>query len=194
MKECIVNKLIEMGAKRWTKNSHDRLYLGRVAHAMLGFDAEHQTLKGHKTSNTYTREIVAALDKTYIDLNTDAIVCPMRNTEIDRGLMFAIEDMIEESDAAETKQTEHTVNNKEDAAMKYGFIMSKEEMNIREFIESYWLSLIDIPETYSMEDAEADYQWLNQEWNDVPEGMTVEDVYNEMLRLVENYVALNREE
>lgn len=58
-----IEKMTEMGFKRWQKNGMDRLYVNA---SVLGLDADAKTFQGKKISGGVARSMMNA--KTYIDL------------------------------------------------------------------------------------------------------------------------------
>lgn len=101
MNEKMINDLIDMGAKRWTKGDHDRLY---ITAEILGLEYEsystgnvrYAEFKGEQISNSLAREMLAS--KCYIDLTTGEIVC--RNYT----LKCALEELLESLETAEQEQ------------------------------------------------------------------------------------------
>ena len=83
MKESVIKKLVEMGATRWTKGEHDRLYLNNAAHKLIGFEIVDiykssgrislARFNGRTISNSYATDIANSLRNIYIDLGTNQI-------------------------------------------------------------------------------------------------------------------------
>jgi hypothetical protein len=76
--------------------------------------------------------------------------------------------------------------------MRNSFIKSDEEISIKEWIEDWFCHWDEIDEndTYTMEEAEADFNLFD----DKPEGMTVEDLWEGINALLEQYRKENEEE
>lgn len=79
MTEKQIAKLVEMGAKRWTKGNKDRLYFSAWTLG-LGYaprtaksNARHLMIDGEELTITKGNKLAAA--KIYIDLTTDEIIC-----------------------------------------------------------------------------------------------------------------------
>ena len=75
-----IEKLVQIGARRWTNYGKDRLY---VTEQMIGLDVDrynsgnisYAELNGEHISNSYARDLVSAINRAYIDIDTGAIVC-----------------------------------------------------------------------------------------------------------------------
>ena len=76
-----LGQLEDMGANRWTKGEHDRLYLGNAIPKMIGLEVRRYnsgnissaTLEGESISNSRARGILSAFDSAYIDLKDGGI-------------------------------------------------------------------------------------------------------------------------
>lgn len=64
-----IKALEELGFKRWTKGSMDRMYINACD---LGFDADSRTFKGEKISGSICQSMKSA--KTYIDLKSYMVI------------------------------------------------------------------------------------------------------------------------
>lgn len=71
-----IDKLMDMGANRWTKGGHDRLYLSKIGAEIMGLDCDYYktgrvngaTLNGEKISNADACRVMSAYANAYIDL------------------------------------------------------------------------------------------------------------------------------
>lgn len=99
--ESLYTKLCEMGASRWTKGDHDRIYLNRAGRDLLGLTLEHYNtgnirsaeLNGESISNGRARELCAWLETVYYDCKTGKLcwrvgTCP--NSDYAADLLDAI--------------------------------------------------------------------------------------------------------
>lgn len=76
--ESNLNKLIAMGATRWTKYNKDRLYLSKAGKNIINLVVEYGkkghwdrvTVDGEETSNHQAGKIMMMYDHAYIDLTT----------------------------------------------------------------------------------------------------------------------------
>ncbi|MCM1225591.1 MAG: hypothetical protein NC548_65230 [Lachnospiraceae bacterium] len=76
-----LNALIEMGANRWTKGGHDRLYLSGCGDKLIGLECDYYksgnvscaTLNGEKISNAEVFRVRNTYDRAYIDLKDGGI-------------------------------------------------------------------------------------------------------------------------
>lgn len=76
-----IDKLIDMGASRWTKGGHDRLYLFKVGAEIMGLDCDYYktgrvngaTLNGEKISNAEANRVISAYANAYIDLKDNIL-------------------------------------------------------------------------------------------------------------------------
>ncbi|MBR1750916.1 MAG: hypothetical protein IJ740_08560 [Ruminococcus sp.] len=79
--EKSIDELQSMGAKRWTKNGHDRLYLSGAGAKIMGLEVStyksgnisSATLNGEGISNSEALRIMSAYSNAYIDLQTGSI-------------------------------------------------------------------------------------------------------------------------
>lgn len=77
LNEKIMSQLQEMGATRWTKGEHDRLYLNEAAAKLIGLEISYYNtgnisyakLDGEKISNRRAGEL-SAVTSIYININT----------------------------------------------------------------------------------------------------------------------------
>jgi hypothetical protein len=75
-----IDKLVKLGARRWTNYGKDRLY---VTEKLIGLEVDrygtgnisYAELNGEKISNSYARDIVTAIGRAYIDCVDGSIVC-----------------------------------------------------------------------------------------------------------------------
>lgn len=72
----------------------------------------------------------------------------------------------------------------------FGLFLSQEEVDIIRYIIDYWCHWDDIPEQYTLENAEDDFAQLD----DMPEGMTVDMLYEIINNLLAHYWEENKEE
>lgn len=97
--EQVIKQLTEMGASRWTKGAHDRLYLNGAAAQLIGLECEYYksgnissaTMKGEGISNRRASIILASVSSTFIDLTTGGL-CQM-GTECKEDLIAALDAM-----------------------------------------------------------------------------------------------------
>lgn len=107
-----IEKLLEAGAKRWTKYEKDRLYLRDIEEAIgLQYsryntgNISHSTLNGEEISHAQCQRILDALDKAYIDLKEECISVDGRE-EVIEIIIAAVEEIIanvEEDEVVEEK-------------------------------------------------------------------------------------------
>ena len=69
----------------------------------------------------------------------------------------------------------------------FGLFLSQEEVDIIRYITGWWCCWNNMPDSYSKEDAEADFKELD----DKPEGMTVDMLHFVVNSLLERYKAEN---
>lgn len=77
-----VNQLIDMGANRWTKGGHDRLYLSGAGEKIVGLDVDYYksgrvssaNINGEGISNSKAEWIMHAYSRAYVDLKTGELV------------------------------------------------------------------------------------------------------------------------
>lgn len=82
MKQGTIDKLMEMGARRWTKGEKDRLYLNAAGAPMAGLEISRYRsgsvssarLDGETITNARGSLLVAMVERGYIDLTTDKVV------------------------------------------------------------------------------------------------------------------------
>lgn len=83
-----IEKLISLGAKRWTKYDRDRLYIRDIAKE-LGLDYDryntgnirYASFNGEKISNSQCRRMLDQIDGAYINLATGEIMIGGREEE-----------------------------------------------------------------------------------------------------------------
>ena len=79
---AMIEKLVEMGASRWTKYGKDRLYLRKCGEEIIGLELDcyksgrisSAYLGGEKISNADGGRVVSAYTDAYVDL-TDMTLC-----------------------------------------------------------------------------------------------------------------------
>lgn len=79
--ESGLDKLLTMGANRWTKGGHDRLYLSRCGAQIMNLEIEcyktgnisSAVLNGEKISNAEASRIISAYANAYIDLSNGKV-------------------------------------------------------------------------------------------------------------------------
>lgn len=99
--EQVIEKLMEMGASRWTKGGHDRLYLNGAVSDLIGLKIEcyksgnisSATLNGEKISNSKAGKILYGFSGTYLDLS-DCMLYKMYS-DYQEELIAAIDAMCE---------------------------------------------------------------------------------------------------
>lgn len=77
-----IEKLIELGAKRWSKAGKDRLYLNDAGLKLAELDIDRYntgnissaTMAGDKISNSKAGKIIPAVSQGYIDLESGKVV------------------------------------------------------------------------------------------------------------------------
>ena len=83
MTQKMIEKLVAMGASRWTKGTNDRLYIKNAAAALIGFEFDSYKssgmvssakINGEKISNTQAAKLIAVLDRAYIDVTAGTLV------------------------------------------------------------------------------------------------------------------------
>lgn len=118
MKTTTIEKLIEMGAKRWTKNGKDRLYLNGAISAIVKLEystyntgnVSSATLGGEHISNSEARRILASASTMYIDLKNDGIcggtyaVAEAVREWVEREEVAEVEEVEEVEEAEETEE------------------------------------------------------------------------------------------
>ena len=116
--EALYTKLCEMGAARWTKGEHDRIYFNRAGRDLLGLTLEYYNtgniryaeLNGESISNSRARKLCAWLETVYYDCKTGKLcwragTCP--NSDYADVLMEAINTIpAPESDDEPASETE----------------------------------------------------------------------------------------
>ena len=99
MKDTTITRLQEMGASRWTKNDHDRLYLNEAAFYLIGLEVKRYntgnissaSLNGSDISNSEAKRILAALGNPYINLKTGRLALVNHTHHASQSLKSAIE-------------------------------------------------------------------------------------------------------
>lgn len=135
----IIEKLEEMGAKRWTKGNHDRLYLSNCGAEIIGLEVSRYnsgnissaTLNGETISNSNAYYVLAAFEKAYIDLATGEL-CGVANRKgfgdvFTSALESFVESINAEDEAEETGTIEATA--KEEITVLFDFAASREDVN-----------------------------------------------------------------
>lgn len=91
MTQATIRTLQDMGASRWTKGNHDRLYIKNIVQDILELDVNRYntgnissaTVLGQKVSNAAAGRILTATDATYIDLKTGALMMNSLTEKVD---------------------------------------------------------------------------------------------------------------
>lgn len=73
-------RLVERGARRWTKYGKDRLY---ITEQLIGLEVDryksgnisYAELNGEKISNSHAAQLVEAISRAYIDCTNGSVVC-----------------------------------------------------------------------------------------------------------------------
>ena len=110
MTEKMIEKLIENGARRWTKYGKDRLYFNatNVLNLEISYyntgNVRTATLNGERISNSDARRYLDA--KAYIDLTTDELHVSAKNEEIASTIEDAVNWLVNELEEAEEEEEE----------------------------------------------------------------------------------------
>ena len=86
MTENQIQKLINLGAVRWTAGGNDYLYLKEIAQKAIEFSSENFGnitlfyLEGRRISSTQATKILNTLNSIYINLNTETLHWEQRNS------------------------------------------------------------------------------------------------------------------
>jgi len=91
MTQATIRTLQDMGASRWTKGNHDRLYIKNIVQDILELDISRYnsgnissaTVLGQKVSNAAAGRILTATDATYIDLKTSTLMMKPLTEKVD---------------------------------------------------------------------------------------------------------------
>lgn len=75
-----IDRLVERGARRWTKYGKDRLY---ITEQLIGLEVDryksgnisYAELNGEKISNSHAAQLVEAISRAYIDCANGSVVC-----------------------------------------------------------------------------------------------------------------------
>ena len=119
MKNEVIMKLINKGARRWTKGEHDRLYidtdlLGLTVERYNSGNISYAEFQGEKISNTTAAKLAAVT--IYIDLNTDEIHGTGWNTAACNTMKSAAQDLIDTIEAEVADETIAPVEEQTDVA------------------------------------------------------------------------------
>ena len=79
--ESLYERLVKMGASRWQKGSHDRIYLNSLGYKLLGLHIEryntgnirHAELNGESISNSRASALCNWLSSLYLDVATGSL-------------------------------------------------------------------------------------------------------------------------
>lgn len=132
-----IERLEEMGAKRWTKGNHDRLYLSNCGAEIIGLEVSRYntgnissaTLNGEKISNSKAYDVLSSFEKAYIDLSTGELCGVSNRKGLGDDFAVALENLVDsinaEDEAEEAEAIEETA--KEEITVLFDFAASRED-------------------------------------------------------------------